>query len=257
MVTVSILDCAARLGTLNSRIPKHCNMAYESRVWGCCIFKYAEPHWVWPRLGYIVKICNEVAQEGLGFYYHERSRNVLWGWGCLVWDTCMHQICGGLFSGTCLGVWCSPEHQGQSSQSCFSSCSLSGAAGRCSRWLHHLMCTLLVESLSLGIWRSPHCWSGMLLGLPWGCSDGTGRGLFSLSPGRCIGRWGEGLWKGLQLWEWLKCLPSEQLGLYLLPGRLCMELASLLDNLPECLGNLVLLLREGHWGLRLHLHRAM
>ena len=34
MVKVSISDCAARLGTLNSRIPKHSDVAYESRKGG-------------------------------------------------------------------------------------------------------------------------------------------------------------------------------------------------------------------------------
>ena len=34
MVMGSIWDCAARLGTLNSMIPKCSNVAYESRMWG-------------------------------------------------------------------------------------------------------------------------------------------------------------------------------------------------------------------------------
>ena len=34
MVMASMWDCAARLGTLNSRIPKCSDIAYKSRIWG-------------------------------------------------------------------------------------------------------------------------------------------------------------------------------------------------------------------------------
>ena len=33
-VMASVCDCATRLGTLNSRIPKHSNAVYESRICG-------------------------------------------------------------------------------------------------------------------------------------------------------------------------------------------------------------------------------
>ena len=34
MVRASMCEWAARFGTLNSRIPSHSDVAYESRIWG-------------------------------------------------------------------------------------------------------------------------------------------------------------------------------------------------------------------------------
>ena len=43
---------------------------------------------------------------------------------------------------------------------------------------------------------------------------------------------GEGLWEGLQLWEWLECLLWEWLDLHPVPCWLHLDLLSLWGDLP-------------------------
>ena len=73
------------------------------------------------------------------------------------------------------------------------------------------------------------------------------RALSPMSSGRPTGMAGEGLREGLWHWEWLECLPGEQLDLHLLLDQSHVDLGLLFlqGNLPVCLGDLALLSLKG------------